>query len=50
MVIHAVLFDIDGTLLDTREFIYGAIEHALATHGIAPLSSGHCAFPDGSGT
>src|SRR5438874_2624275 len=32
--IRAVLFDLDGTLLDTFDFIYGAFEHALAKHGI----------------
>ncbi len=35
--IRAVLFDIDGTLLDTFEFIYGAFEFALDRHGIQPL-------------
>jgi pyrophosphatase PpaX len=29
----ALLFDVDGTLLDTRDFIIKATEHALATHG-----------------
>ncbi len=29
----ALLFDVDGTLLDTREFILQATEHALKTHG-----------------
>jgi pyrophosphatase PpaX len=32
--LRAVLFDLDGTLLDSFEFIYGAFEHALALHGI----------------
>lgn len=31
---EAVLFDIDGTLLDTTEFIFQAFEHALHTHGV----------------
>jgi HAD superfamily hydrolase (TIGR01549 family) len=31
--VRAVLFDVDGTLLDTTEFIYGGFEHTLATHG-----------------
>lgn len=31
--IRAVLFDVDGTLLDTTEFIYGGFDHTLATHG-----------------
>lgn len=30
--IKAVLFDLDGTLRDTREVIYPAIQHALVTH------------------
>ena len=36
--VSAVLFDIDGTLLDTFDFIYGAFEHALALHH-APMVS-----------
>ena len=36
--IEAVLFDVDGTLLDTFEFIYGAFEHAFAVHRIPPLT------------
>ena len=35
--LRAVLFDLDGTLLDTFDFIYGAFEHTFATHGIPPL-------------
>ncbi len=35
--LRAILFDLDGTLLDTFDFIYGAFEHTFATHGIAPL-------------
>jgi pyrophosphatase PpaX len=31
--LQAVLFDVDGTLLDTTEFIYQGFEHALRTHG-----------------
>ncbi len=34
----AILFDIDGTLLDTFDFIYGAFEHAFKVHGIPPLT------------
>lgn len=33
--LEAVLFDIDGTLLDTNEFILQAFEHALATHNVS---------------
>jgi pyrophosphatase PpaX len=36
--ISAVLFDIDGTLLDTFEYIYGAFEHTFDVHGIVRLS------------
>jgi pyrophosphatase PpaX len=36
--IRAVLFDIDGTLLDTFEYIYGAFEHTFDVHGIVRLS------------
>ena len=31
--IQAVLFDVDGTLLDTTAFIYGGFDHTLAAHG-----------------
>lgn len=31
--IKAILFDIDGTLLNTTELIYQAFEHSLKTHG-----------------
>jgi pyrophosphatase PpaX len=32
----AFLFDIDGTLLDTTEFILQATEHTLQSHGFTP--------------
>lgn len=32
---RAVLLDVDGTLLDTTEFIYQGFEYALTTHGYA---------------
>ena len=35
--ITAVLFDLDGTLLDTREFVFQAFEHALSARGF-PVS------------
>ena len=35
---RAVLFDVDGTLLDTTEFIFQGFEHALAAHGHPTLS------------
>lgn len=31
--LKAVFFDVDGTLLDTTEFIYQAFEHSLEQHG-----------------
>lgn len=34
--IDAVLFDVDGTLLDTTEFIYQGFAHTLAAHGQPP--------------
>ena len=34
----AVLFDLDGTLLNTFDFIYGAFGHALRTHGAPELT------------
>ena len=33
MAIKAVVFDVDGTLLDTREFIVAAFEHSLRGNG-----------------
>jgi pyrophosphatase PpaX len=36
--IRAILFDVDGTLLDTFEFIYQAFEHALEDHGFPAMS------------
>ena len=32
----AALFDVDGTLLDSTEFILSAVEHALRVHGLTP--------------
>lgn len=37
-MIQAVLFDIDGTLLDTKEFVYQAYLHTLEKHGIKNFS------------
>jgi len=34
----AVIFDIDGTLLDTTEYIYQAFENSLKTHGYPLIS------------
>ncbi len=33
-MIKAVIFDLDGTLLDPKEFIFQAYEHTFATHGL----------------
>jgi pyrophosphatase PpaX len=33
---QAALFDIDGTLLDSTEFVLAAVEHALRAHGRTP--------------
>ena len=35
---HAVVFDLDGTLIDSRGDIAAACNHALVSHGHAPLS------------
>jgi pyrophosphatase PpaX len=32
--VRAVIFDMDGTFLDSRELIYQAIEHVFSGHGI----------------
>lgn len=34
MLFRTVLFDVDGTLLDTREFVLAAFEHTLSTNGL----------------
>lgn len=36
--VKAVLFDVDGTLLDTKEFIFQSFEHTLKTHGLPKKS------------
>ena len=36
--IRTVLFDLDGTLIDSAPDIRAAVNELLATHGIAPLS------------
>ena len=38
MKLKAVLFDIDGTLLDTHEYIYQAFEYSLGKHHHVSLS------------
>jgi pyrophosphatase PpaX len=41
--INTILFDLDGTLLDTREFIYQAFEHTFHCHELSVLSRPHLA-------
>jgi len=41
--ITTVLLDVDGTLLDTREFILQAFEHSIAHHGLAYPGRDHMA-------
>jgi len=40
-MIKAVLFDIDGTLLDTTEFIYQGFEHVFKLHDKKHLNRSH---------
>jgi pyrophosphatase PpaX len=41
--IDAALFDIDGTLLDTTEFVYQAFVYTFQTHGLTWRSAGEIA-------
>ena len=36
--LKAILFDLDGTLRDTQEVVYGAVLHALKVHGAGELT------------
>ncbi len=36
-MIKAILFDLDGTLLETQEFVLGALEYALKKYDYPPL-------------
>lgn len=38
VAIKAILFDMDGTLLDTREYIYRTFEYVFREYGLAHLS------------
>lgn len=40
-MIKAAIFDVDGTLLDTTEFIYQAFEHAFKTHKVDSITREH---------
>ena len=44
-----VVFDLDGTLIDSRQDIAEAANHALAAHGFAPLSVSEIASYVGDG-
>ncbi len=41
--ITTVLLDVDGTLLDTREFIFQAFEHSMAKQGLVAPARTHLA-------
>lgn len=34
----AILFDIDGTLLDTRDFVFGSVKNCMAVHKLPGVS------------
>jgi pyrophosphatase PpaX len=38
---RVVLFDLDGTLIDSIELIFQSYEHALRAHGLPPLAREH---------
>lgn len=41
--IEAVIFDMDGVLIDSREMIYQAMEHVLTSRNVAGVSREHMA-------
>jgi phosphoglycolate phosphatase len=41
VTLHAVLFDLDGTLLDTAPDMGGALNELRAEHDLAPLAAAH---------
>src|SRR6266542_4346387 len=45
---QTVLFDLDGTLIDSVQLILESYRHTLAAHGLPPLSA--AAVPDTGGT
>lgn len=46
--LEAILFDVDGTLLDTREFMYQAFEHTFRAHNLPVATRDHLAALVGS--
>lgn len=46
---QAIIFDVDGTLLDTREFIFQAFEHTLQTHNHTHITRAEIAALIGKG-
>lgn len=46
---RAIIFDLDGTLLDTIEDLTGATNHVLVAAGHEPVSAAHCRTMIGNG-
>ncbi|MDI9498124.1 MAG: HAD family hydrolase [Bacillota bacterium] len=49
MPVRPVIFDLDGTLLDTLPDIAAAVNHALGTHGLPPLAASRIVLLVGNG-